>query len=111
MPIPDLDVRRVTKWCEEQMSPLHMEELRVEADVTSTSVTIVEATPPWSDSSGERIRFPIARLRFTASTGLWSLYWRDHHLKFHRYDRVRPTRRVQVLLDFIADSGDPIFWG
>jgi len=33
------------------------------------------------------------------------------NLKFHEYDRKRPTKNVQVLLDYIADSGDLIFWG
>lgn len=26
---------------------------------------------------GEHTRFPVARLRFTKATGLWSIYWRD----------------------------------
>ena len=39
------------------------------------------------------------------------IYWRDRNLKFHQYDRKRPTKHVQALLDVIADSGDPIFWG
>lgn len=33
------------------------------------------------------------------------------NLSFHEYDRKRPTKNVQVLLDCIADSGGPIFWG
>nr|WP_286346836.1 DUF3024 domain-containing protein [Frondihabitans sucicola] len=53
----------------------------------------------------------MARLRYTATTGEWSLYWRDRHLRFHRCDQVPPTRQLQVLLDVVAESGDPIFWG
>jgi hypothetical protein len=37
---------------------------------------------------GEHTRFPIARLRYTATTGLWSLYWRDRSLKFHVYEQL-----------------------
>ena len=36
---------------------------------------------------------------------------RDHNLKFHEYKRKRPTKNVQVLLDHIGTSGDPMFWG
>jgi hypothetical protein len=79
------------------------------ADIGPRHVTIVEVRPPW-DGVGEHTRFPIARLRYTASTGLWAIYWRDRKLKFHQYDRKRPSKNVQVLLDHIADSGDPIFW-
>ena len=60
---------------------------------------------------GEHTRFPIARLRYTKSTGVWAIYWRDRNLKFHEYKRKRPNKRVQVLLDYIQDSGDAIFWG
>ncbi len=73
-------------------------------------VTIVEVRPPWNDA-GDQTRFPIARLRYTSSTGLWAIYGRDRNLKFHEYDRKRPTKNIQALLDHIADSGDPIFWG
>lgn len=60
---------------------------------------------------GEPTRFPIARLRHTRTTGLWSIYWRDRNLKFHEYTRKRPSKNVQSLLDWIEDSSDPIFWG
>lgn len=43
--------------------------------------------------------------------GVWAIYWRDHNLKFHEYQRTRPSKNVQTLLDWIAESGDPIFWG
>jgi len=66
--------------------------------------------PPW-DRVGEPTRFPIARLRYTKSTGQWAIYWRDRNLKFHEYKRKRSTKSVQALLDHIGASGDPIFWG
>lgn len=91
--------------------PEHLwDELKVEADVADRHVTIVEVRPPW-DGVGEHIRFPIARLRYTKTTGLWAIYWRDRNLKFHGYKWKEPSRDVQSLLDHIEDSGDPIFWG
>ena len=56
-------------------------------------------------------RFPIARLRYTKAAGQWAIYRRDRNLEFHDYERKRPTKNVQSLLDWIATSGDPIFWG
>jgi hypothetical protein len=55
--------------------------------------------------------FPIARLHYTKATGLWTLYWRDRNLKYHRYDPLDPSPRVQDLLDYLDDRADPIFWG
>ena len=108
--IPETDVPRIQLWCRERVPEHLWPQVKVEADIGPRHVTIVEVRPPW-DGVGEHTRFPIARLRYTASTGLWSIYWRDRNLKFHQYDRKRPTKNVQALLDHIADSGDPIFWG
>jgi hypothetical protein len=51
------------------------------------------------------------RIRLRGVSGLWAVYWRDRHLKFHEYTRKRPTKHIQALLDHIETSGDPIFWG
>ena len=59
---------------------LRMDELKVEADVADRHVTIVEVRLPWG-GVGEHTRFPIARLRYTRTTGQWSIYWRDHNLR------------------------------
>ncbi len=59
----------------------------------------------------EWTRFPIARLRYTRSTGLWSLYWRDRTLRFPEYDRVRATESVEDLLVEVDSDPTAIFWG
>jgi hypothetical protein len=56
-------------------------------------------------------RFPIARLHYTGTTGLWTLYRPDHTLKYHRYQPLDPSPRIQDLLDYldaepIPTSGD-----
>lgn len=101
-------------WCVSPLGDARIpkqlwDQLKVEADVEPRHVTIVEVRLPW-DGHGEHTRFPIARLRYTQTTGLWSLYWRDRNLTFHAYD-IEPTPTVQTLLDHIAESADPIFFG
>lgn len=110
MAIPAADVDRIRLWCRERVPEHLWDQVRVEADVTTRHVDIVEVRPPW-DGVGEHTRFPIARLRYTTKTGLWSIHWRDGNLKFHEYKRKAPTKGVQPQLDWVADSGDPIFWG
>jgi hypothetical protein len=57
-------------------------------------VTLLER--PWREDFGpDWTRFPIARLHYTKSTGLWTLYWRDRNLKYHRYDPLDPSPRVK----------------
>ncbi len=110
MAIPETDLFRIRRWAEQRVPKELWPEVKVEADLEPRHVTIVEVRPPW-DGRGEHTRFPIARLRYTAATGLWSLYWRDRNLEFHVYDRKRPTKNVQVLLDYLDSHADPIFWG
>lgn len=109
MALPELDVARIRRWCDARVPEHLWAELKVEADITPRHATIVEVRPAF-DAEHKIIRFPVARLYYTKSTGLWSLNWRDRNLKFHKYD-IEPTPTVQKLLDYIGYSGDPIFFG
>ena len=108
--IPDDDLLRIGTWCRERVPARLWDQVRVVCEAPGRHVTIYETRPPW-DGQGDWTQFPIARLRYTTSTGLWSLYWRDRHSKFHEYTRKRPVKRVQSLLDYIASHEDPILWG
>jgi len=108
--LPEADVRRIHAWARVRVPEHLWEQVRVEADVSGRYVDIVEVRPPWN-GVGDHTRFPIARLRYTAATGQWRIYWRDGNLKFHEYQRKPPTKNVQTLLDYLDNSGDPIFWG
>lgn len=108
--IPETDLFRIERWCREQV-PAHLwDQVRVESEVAARHVTIIE-TRPFYTGEGDWTKSPIARLRYTASTGEWSIYWRDRNSKFHEYDRKAPSKNVQELLDYIASHEDPIFWG
>lgn len=110
MAMPETDLLRIGRWCRERVPEHLWEQVRVEAEIADRHVTIIETRPPW-DGQGGWTRFPIARLRYTKTTGQWSIYWRDRNLKFHEYTRKRPTKNVQSLLDYIGSHQDPIFWG
>lgn len=101
----------VRRWCEERV-PAHVrDQVRVECDVAARHLAIVECRPPWREEMGsEWTRFPIARLRYTKSPQMWSLYWRDRNLRFHEYDLVPPTSRVDDVLEEIDRDPTAIFW-
>jgi hypothetical protein len=110
--LPELDVARVRRWCEQRVPAEVRNRVRVECDVANRHLTIVECRPPWRHDLGpEWTRFPIARLRYTKSTKEWSLYWRDRNLRFHKYDLIAPSRRVDELLAEIDRDPTSIFWG
>jgi hypothetical protein len=51
------------------------------------------------------------QLRYTKTTGVWSLYWRDRNLGFHAYDLVSPTASIEELLAEVDRDPTAIFWG
>lgn len=110
--LPELDVRRVQRWCDGRVPARVRDHVRVEVDIARRHLTIVETRPPWRPDLGpEWTRFPIARLRYTKTTGFWDLYWRDRSFRFHRYDRLPPSRLVDDLLAEIDRDPIRIFWG
>lgn len=50
-------------------------------------------------------------LRYTTAGKSWTLYWRDRNLRFHSYDLLTPSRRVEDLLTEIDRHPTCIFWG
>jgi Protein of unknown function (DUF3024) len=110
--LPELDIARVRRWCEERVPAHARDQVRVECDVTPQHLTIVESRPPWRQgASAEWTRFPIARLRYTKATGTWTLYWRDRNLRFHRHDQLPPSPHIDDLLREIERDPTAIFWG
>jgi hypothetical protein len=72
--LPETDLARIKKWCD-SIWPQHMwDQAKVEADVAPAYVTIVEVRPDWMVGPVPT-RFPIARLRYTKTTGQWAIYW------------------------------------
>ena len=110
--LPETDVARVQRWCRARVPEQVRDQVRVEVDVAERHVTIVECRLPCrADLGAKWTRFPIARLRYTKSTGLWSLYWRDRDLRFHEYDRAPATVSVEDLLAEVDLDPTAIFWG
>ncbi|MGH2721145.1 MAG: DUF3024 domain-containing protein, partial [Actinomycetota bacterium] len=100
MAVPDIAVAQVRRYCTDRVPPDALHQVRLEVEVDASGITIVERRAPWRDEYGpEWSRLPIARLRWTASTKRWTLYWRDRNLCFHRYDLVPPSPSVEPLLE------------
>jgi hypothetical protein len=110
--LPELDIARVRRWCEQRVPAQARDQVRVECDVAPRYLTIVERRPPWRQGAGaEWTRFPIARLHYTRATNTWTLYWRDRSLRFHRYDQIEPSPQIDDLLREIDRDPTAIFWG
>lgn len=114
MTVPETDLVRVRQWVTERNEQIgeHIDEMRVEMDVDPRAITILECRPPWrEDLRPEWSRQEIARLRYTGSAGVWTLYWADRNSRFHRYRDLDPTPTIDRLLAEIAADPTSIFWG
>ncbi|MCA1713313.1 MAG: DUF3024 domain-containing protein [Actinobacteria bacterium] len=110
MPLPEADVAHVRTWCDSRVTAAVREQLRIVCEEESLSLTILEEHPPW-DGRGGGTRSPVARLRYVARRGEWTLYCVAGSGDFRRYDLVAPARSVQPLLREIARDPTGIFWG
>jgi uncharacterized protein with HEPN domain len=108
--LPETDLARVRCWCRDRVPDHLRDQVRVEVDVDARHLTLFECRPPW-DGQGDWTRLPVARLRFTKATGLWTLYWRDRNERFHLYDRIGASENLQVVLEEIDRDPTAIFWG
>ncbi len=110
--LPPLDVAAVIAYCEQRVPPHALHQVRMEALVDGRAVTLVERRAPWRPELGpEWTTGPVARLRWTASRGEWSLFWRDRNHRWHRYPYASPTSEIAQLLDEIDRDPTGIFWG
>ena len=112
MALPALDVAAVRHYCEQRVPPDALSQVRIEVDVGTNTLTIVECRVPWrADDEPQWTRSEIARLRYVAKRSHWELYWKDSHEKWHRYDLAAPAPDVLSLLDEIDHDPTGIFWG
>lgn len=112
MALPGLNVAAIRHFCEQRVPPHAIDQVRVEADVGATAVTVVERRAPWREDDGpEWTSLGVARLRYVAKHKHWVLYWRDRNERWHRYDLLAPSPDVRGLLDEIDRDPTGIFWG
>ncbi|WP_446220485.1 DUF3024 domain-containing protein [Micromonospora sp. IBHARD004] len=78
--LPELDVARVRRWCDQRVPERVRDQVRIECEEAARHVTVVECRAPWrADIGPEWTRLPVARLRYTMSNGTWALYYRDRN--------------------------------
>ena len=94
----------VGKFCEERVPDHLRSQLNLIVDIKGFDVKIVE-TRPYFRRNHEWTEHPIARLNYDPETMKWRLYWRRASGKWMKYPDLKPTTRLQTLIDEIR--GDP----
>ncbi|MDR2256462.1 MAG: DUF3024 domain-containing protein [Arthrobacter sp.] len=109
MTIRQQDLEVIHAWAASHVPAGIADRARVHATFDGHRVTIFEGhrrTPEseWQDAA-------VARLRYTATTDLWSLWWPDQHGEFHVYEPTAPADRVSTILAAVDDDEHNLFWG
>ena len=107
---PETDVAKIRKYCRARVPPSFRDQIRIEAGVRGSSVSIYECRPPWHPDLTEWSKVRVAQLRYSAETHHWSLYWADRNGRGHRHDDLEPGP-VDKLLGEIEADPTCIFWG
>ena len=120
MQLSEIDLVKIRRFAESRVPPRARQQVRLDVDVHSQAVTIIERRAPWSPTIGpDWTSVPIAQLRFNRMTRLWQLDWRDADLHWHpvttgsvpqrtstRYwPRSMPTRRPTSGVDALRSRG------
>lgn len=110
--VPEEAIAAVRLYCEEKVSPEHRDQIRVECSVRGATISIFECRPPWRPEYGpDWTRQSVAQLRYEPARAVWRLHWADRNGRWHSYDEVEPTTRLEELLAEIDDDPTGIFWG
>lgn len=99
MAVPETDLARIRRFCEDQVPTEMSDQVRVEHRVRGRSVTIVERRPPWNAAlDAEWSEMPQARMRYDEQARGWTMYWFDRNSRGHRYDLLEPDQPIERLL-------------
>jgi hypothetical protein len=109
--VSDLAVAKVRRFCDQRVLAEARDEVHLEVTTRAATITIVERRALWEGGPGALTRMPIAQLRHDPAVGTWTLYWADRNRRWHSYDDLDPTPRLDDLFKEIDEDSLSLFWG
>jgi hypothetical protein len=114
MPFNDIEQQRIRKivggFCEERIPDHLRNQIKVFFEVRGFEVRIMESRPSFMNSH-KWMDHPIAKLRYDPYTLEWELYWMRATGKWQKYHELKPTNRLQSVVDEIKEDRFQVFWG
>jgi hypothetical protein len=103
--LPETDLTRVQRWCQQRIPEHARHQVRLEHEVRGHDVILVERRVPWdapdTQFGAQWTTRPLARLRHSAAG--WRLYWPDRTTRWHLVDDVPAAISVAPLLEAVDD--------
>jgi hypothetical protein len=113
MAIPELEQERVSRalrrYCDKV--PLHIrDKLTKDFRVVRSDVELFERRPHYLDKH-RQVEHVVAKFRYNAKRGSWTLFWCDRNERWHSYDGFEDRRDFSELLQEVEADPTCIFWG
>ena len=114
MAFSEIERKRIDKdvgaWCAARVPEHLWGEIRLEYRVAGHTIDIFEVRPDWKDRR-QTMETPCARIRYVRTKNTWQLYWQRADLKWHRYDPLPESARLDVLVAEIDKDPVCCFFG
>ena len=104
-------------FCERRVPESVRNEVRLEVAFRGNAAATYERRPPYVSSftpvreNEDWTRRSIAKFLYDAGTRRWALYAADRHGRWHVYDGLDPSDRLEDLIAEVDADPTGIFWG
>jgi len=114
MPLSEFGKKRIEKiftdYCENKIPPHVRDKIRIEFQIRSDEVSLIECRAPWR-REGEWTSMKVARFKKDPKTETWQLYWADRNDRWKAYPPLPYHRGIEKLLAEVEKNENGAFWG
>jgi len=114
MEFSEIELKKIDQMvggmCRRRNRPEFKDELSLEYVVDRHDVVVFERRPRYGALVGVTDS-PVARLKFVRATGEWRLFWMLRDLKWHGYEPLPSSDRLEELVAEIDDDPHCCFFG
>jgi nucleoid-associated protein YejK len=113
MAIPELEQegasRALRRYCE-KVPPEIRDKLTKDFRFVRSDIDLFERRQHYLEPD-RHVEHAVAKFRYNAKRGSWTLFWSDRNLRWHAYEGLEDRRDFLELLREVATDPTCIFWG
>lgn len=100
----------LAEFCRQHSSGAVADQLRYEYAFVASAALLIEKRPSFMNAA-EWTSVPVAKFRYSAGKGVWTLYWSDRTDKWHRVSSAPAATTIETLLAQVLADPSGVFWG
>jgi hypothetical protein len=113
MAIPELELARVSRALRRHCDKVPLEirdQLAKDFRLVRSDIELFERRPHCLERH-RKVDHVVAKFRYNAKRGSWTLFWCDRNLRWHAYETMEDRRDFMELLREVEKDPTGIFWG